>query len=248
MSSTDLTPDQEAELEALASMSDAEIDTSDIPVIIPFSNPQRGLFADAPNIKLETNPAPNPDRQSLHAAAHAVSEEPYATCRVVEIPTDQLPYGSYHIVSMMRALQAGRSLSVQRSRITWQDADGAILGWKCDEETWDPTGDVPDRLKLPGIAAGPDYQAALNAVEKIVIGTEKRWVIRWGREPSAPDNGTCAFIVHSRPSHGNVPRMELSPDGVIRLWYHRPEPDLNGDDFIETDSSTPLPATERKES
>ena len=39
MRAADLTPDQRAELDALASMSDADIDTSEIPETKEFSNP-----------------------------------------------------------------------------------------------------------------------------------------------------------------------------------------------------------------
>ena len=40
MRNADLTPDQKAELTALASMSDADIDTSDIPETKEFPNPR----------------------------------------------------------------------------------------------------------------------------------------------------------------------------------------------------------------
>ena len=50
---TDLTPSQRAELEALAAMSDEDIDTSDIPEIKEFSNPRRGMFSGSPNRKAE---------------------------------------------------------------------------------------------------------------------------------------------------------------------------------------------------
>ena len=46
---TDLTRDQRAELDALASRPDAEIDTSDIPETKEFPNPQRGVFSGSPN-------------------------------------------------------------------------------------------------------------------------------------------------------------------------------------------------------
>lgn len=39
-----LTPEQRAELEALAAMPDAEIDTSDIPVVTDWSGAVRGAF------------------------------------------------------------------------------------------------------------------------------------------------------------------------------------------------------------
>ena len=46
---TDLTLKQKAELLALASMSDADIDTSEIPQSKEFPNPRRGVFSCAPN-------------------------------------------------------------------------------------------------------------------------------------------------------------------------------------------------------
>ena len=51
MRAADLTPGQRAELDVLASMSDADIDTSDIPETKEFSNPRRGAFSDSPNRK-----------------------------------------------------------------------------------------------------------------------------------------------------------------------------------------------------
>ena len=46
---TGLTDRQEAELNALAAMSEDDIDTSDIPEVIEFSNPHRGMFSGTPN-------------------------------------------------------------------------------------------------------------------------------------------------------------------------------------------------------
>ena len=153
---------------------------------------------------------------------------PYVACPVVELPPDEMPYGSHHVVSMMQAIQAGRHFNVERCHINWQDRDGNMLGWSSDELTWEAIGPAPDLTTVPAIAPGPEYDAVFNAVEQIMIGTWKNWVIRWGRCPSSA--GIHGFISHSRPSHGNVPRIEIAPDGVISVWYHQPEPDLNGDD------------------
>ena len=49
MRNAGLTPKQKAELAALASMPDADIDTSDIPSTKGFPNPRRGVFSGAPN-------------------------------------------------------------------------------------------------------------------------------------------------------------------------------------------------------
>ena len=46
---TGLTDRQEAEIDALAAMSEDDIDTSDIPEIMEFSNPRRGMFSGSPN-------------------------------------------------------------------------------------------------------------------------------------------------------------------------------------------------------
>ena len=40
------------ELDALAAMSDSDIDTSDIPETTEFPNPRRGVYAASPNRKL----------------------------------------------------------------------------------------------------------------------------------------------------------------------------------------------------
>ena len=53
---SDLTPSQRAELEALVDLSDDEIDTDDIPEVLEWRNPRRGLFAGSPSGKAEPKP------------------------------------------------------------------------------------------------------------------------------------------------------------------------------------------------
>ena len=64
MRQTELTPSQQAELDALAAMSDDDIDTSDIPEIREFTNPRRGMFAGSPNRKAEPKRGPELPSQS----------------------------------------------------------------------------------------------------------------------------------------------------------------------------------------
>lgn len=49
----ELTPEQIAELEALATMTDDEIDTSDIPKVTDWSNARRGIFRLSPQERRE---------------------------------------------------------------------------------------------------------------------------------------------------------------------------------------------------
>ena len=64
MRADDLTPGQRAELDVLASMSDADIDTSDIPETKEFSNPRRGVFSNSPNRRATPRREQGPPRQS----------------------------------------------------------------------------------------------------------------------------------------------------------------------------------------
>ena len=50
---TELTPSQKAELDALMALPDDDIDTTDIPEILEWRNPRRGMFAGSPNRKAE---------------------------------------------------------------------------------------------------------------------------------------------------------------------------------------------------
>ena len=50
---TELTPSQKAELDALMDLPDEEIDTNDIPEVLEWRNPRRGLFAGSPSRKAE---------------------------------------------------------------------------------------------------------------------------------------------------------------------------------------------------
>ena len=159
-----------------------------------------------------------------------ISQQPTVICRVATTSPEELPYGGYHVVSMLHAIRQGRYFNVEPCHIRWQEPDGSILGWVSDKATWQTEGEVPRLPAVPGIAPGPEYDELFNAVERIMVGSWKGWRIRWGRHP-VPDAGSyCGFVTHSRPSHGNVPRIEISPDDVISVWYHRPEPDLDGDD------------------
>ena len=50
---TELTPSQKAELDALIDLPDEEIDKNDIPEVLEWRNPRRGLFAGSPSRKAE---------------------------------------------------------------------------------------------------------------------------------------------------------------------------------------------------
>ena len=88
MRNVDLTPDQQAELAALAAMSDADIDTSDIPEIIEFSNPRRGVFPASPNVKLDPEPAGHPERDSRNDGRATNTTERGLEDRIVRLLTD----------------------------------------------------------------------------------------------------------------------------------------------------------------
>lgn len=55
---TELTPSQKAELDALMDLPDEEIDTNDIPEVLEWRNPRRGLFAGSPSRKAEPKTRP----------------------------------------------------------------------------------------------------------------------------------------------------------------------------------------------
>ena len=61
---TELTPSQKAELDALMALSDDDIDTTDIPEILEWRNPRRGMFAGSPNRKAEPKREPGLPNQS----------------------------------------------------------------------------------------------------------------------------------------------------------------------------------------
>ena len=61
---SDLTPSQRAELDALAGLADDDIDTTDIPEILEWRNPRRGMFSGSPNRKAEPKREPELSRES----------------------------------------------------------------------------------------------------------------------------------------------------------------------------------------
>ena len=63
---TELTSSQKAELDALMNLSDEEIDTNDIPEVLEWRNPRRGLFSGSPSRKAEPKSQVD-NAQSQHA-------------------------------------------------------------------------------------------------------------------------------------------------------------------------------------
>ena len=72
---SDLTPSQRAELDALAGLTDDQIDTTDIPEILEWRNPRRGLFSGSPNVKAEPK---------LTVAPHGASSSGKSTSDISE--------------------------------------------------------------------------------------------------------------------------------------------------------------------
>lgn len=58
---TKLTPEQQAEIDALKAMPDNEIDTSDIPEVTDWSNAKRGMFH-----RLRQGLPPTPKKETRH--------------------------------------------------------------------------------------------------------------------------------------------------------------------------------------
>ena len=56
-----MTPDQRAEIDVLKAMPDDEIDTSDIPEVVDWSNARRGMFH-----RLKRGLPPPPRKDTLH--------------------------------------------------------------------------------------------------------------------------------------------------------------------------------------
>ena len=166
-----------------------------------------------------------------------ISQHPTAVAKVVALPPEEAPPEGYYIVSMLQAIQAGRYFMAEENRIQWHDEAGNQLAWLTDGVTWWHEGGVPDRPVELTVPYDDEYEQLFNSVERIIFSSLKGWVIRWGRSPSQDGSGYVGYIVHSRPSHGNVPRLEISPDLVITTWYHRPEPDIDGDDYARPPTS-----------
>ena len=162
-----------------------------------------------------------------------ISQEPDATARVANLsPANTTPLG-YHIVSMFQSIQSGRYFNVKPGKISWRTEDDRCIGFAADGRSWWAEGEMPDGETILSIAPDDDYGDIVTAVEKVMFGSESQWVIQWGRKPSHDQAGYTGYVVHSRPSHGNVPRIEISPDMVISAWHHRPEPDLLGDEYTD---------------
>ena len=71
---TDLTPEQRAELEALEAMSDDEIDTTDIPEVLEWRNPIRGLFTMSPDERRKAFAELNSRRPSYPSDGASVTD------------------------------------------------------------------------------------------------------------------------------------------------------------------------------
>lgn len=104
------------------------------------------------------------------------------------------------------------------------------MSFYSDEQYWYVSETEPQAGRQPTLPDNDDSRDITNRIDHLLQATRKGWTIRGGRRPDPDGNGAIGFITWDRQSHGNVPRLEISPDGTISSWYNWPEPDLPSQD------------------
>ena len=155
-----------------------------------------------------------------------ISALPTAACQLVQADVRDLDNVNHAIASMMLALRAGRHFSIEPGLVQWTDEHGNRAGFTSDGMTWDA---IPTALPPgwhPTLPDGDDASSFQNRIDHLLQASLSGWAIRGGYRPDPQGKGQIGFITWDRVSHGNVPRLEIEPDGNLTYWYDWPEPDL----------------------
>ena len=175
----------------------------------------------------------------------AVSLAPLVSCRVILAETPEPDPVNAAIASMMLSLREGRHFHIEPGRIQWHDEhdhtrsffNEGSCWYASDAETW------PD--PHPMLPPGEEADFLQNMIDHLLTASLRGWTIRGGRRPDPEGHGNIGFIAWDRQSHGNVPRLEVDPDGVITYWHHWPEPDLPARERRDPGEEQPHPPSRK---
>ena len=131
------------------------------------------------------------------------------------------------MVSMMQTIQSGARPTFYPGRVDWPTPDGSQLGFTnrgADGELRN-VGVLVDIGLAQGMELDDDLELLFVMTEDLLDATKDNMRVAAGRRAD-PAGGYHGYVVWQRRRTPNHPRMEISPDQVITLWYHWP----NGDD------------------
>ena len=161
-------------------------------------------------------------------------QEPRATYPVLRRPPGELEPWTSHTVSMMQALQSGARLTIYPGRIVWKTPDGATLGFtNRNQPQLRNVGVLTDISHVQGMDLDEDVELLFLITKNLVDAARNNMPIAQGRRPD-PDGRHHGYVIWQRQRTPNHPRIEISPDQVITLWYHWP-----GDDDPPSQPASP---------
>ncbi len=175
----------------------------------------------------------------------AVSLAPAATCRIILVEAPEPDPVNGAIASMMLALREGRHFQIEPGRIQWHDEHDRLRSFFSDGSRWSTSEAMTRPGPHPTLPPSEEADALQNRIDHLLAASQNRWTIRGGRRPDPEGQGNIGFITWDRVSHGNVPRLEIDPDGIITYWYHWPEPDLPAGDRHDSREEWPYPPSRK---
>ena len=129
------------------------------------------------------------------------------------------------MVSMMQALQSGTSLTIHPGQIVWTTTDRTTLGFTNRQQgELHNIGVLADIGLVQGIAMDDHLELLFVMTEELLDATKHNIRVATGRRTDLA-GGYHGYIVWQRQGAPNRPRIEISPDQDITLWYHWPEGD-----------------------
>ena len=151
--------------------------------------------------------------------------EPRAECQIVRGYHMALPTWSISLVSMMRAVQSGRELRTEPGRIEWETRNGGRMSLSAPCDSRSGHRGMPGMTgQADGLKEGEDAILMGIITEELVDATERGYPLASNRRPD-PLGGHHGYVAWNREHLHNHPRLEISPGGTLRLWYHWPEGD-----------------------
>lgn len=161
------------------------------------------------------------------------TQEPRATCPVIQAHPQEIQPWTTFIVSLMQAIQAGATLHATAFTVSWRPqpaTDVTIAIDYIDGATQFSLASAPSTAS--GLQANEQARLLRSAIDDLLMATipdidnpdPASNIVIYGRrqEPSGSHHG---YLTWASPDSPNKPRIEISPDQVITLWQHWPSSD-----------------------
>ena len=156
------------------------------------------------------------------------TQEPRATCPVIQAHPQEIEPWTTFVVSMMQAIQAGAQLHATAFTVSWRPQPATDVTMAIDYihgNTQFSLASAPSTAS--GLQANDQARLLRSAIDDLLMATipdpdstdRASDIVSFGRRQD-PSGGHHGYLTWASPDSLDIPRIEISPDQVITLWQH----------------------------